>query len=174
MKKEKLEKILFDGSANAYAVLDGASIEKLRTQFYEMRPPHYCLFRGRLAADMEEVAPYLVGLIRGTQFTEWLLSEKPGNHYGIFAKSRQSIIEMRRHFRGLLTVHDDDGKPMIFRFYDPRVLRSFLPTCKPGEIKALFGSVETLIAEDEKGENFAAFSHNKGSLVITEIDGKGV
>src|SRR5215204_1540947 len=119
MKKEDLEKTLFVENTRAFAILDGASIPDLRQRLYEMQPAHYCLFRGDRPPDVMEVAPYVVYLEPGSKFADWVLTEGFGKHWGIFAHSRHSIKEMRRHFRALVTVYDETGKPMIFRFYDP-------------------------------------------------------
>lgn len=170
MTKEQLEKILFSKRTRVFAVLDGAAIPGLRMQLYKMRPPHYALFRGELEPDMAEVSPYVVGLLPGTPFTDWLLSESFGKHWGIFAHCRHSIKEMRRHFRALFTVYDEKGNPMHFRFYDPRVLQNFLQTCNGGELKTFFGKVETFFSEDKKGENFWAFSLENDELKQTELN----
>ncbi len=173
MSKEQLETFLFDGQYNAYALLDGASIAGLRMKLYELSPRHFCLLRGELADDIAENAPYLVGLIPGESFTEWLLSAKPGKHAGIFAKSRQSLIEMRRHFRELIMVQDESGRPMIFRYYDPRVISQYVPTCNEEELGTFFGPVDYFAAETETGDNFSVFSHSNGSLSATLLDTKG-
>lgn len=149
MNKEKLEEILFSEKTRIYAVLDGASVPDLPMKLYEMKPPRYCLFTGELEPDMAEVAPYLVRLYPRAPFTEWVLKECWGKHWGIFAHSRKPLQEMRKHFRSLVKVYDEKGNPMIFRFYDPRVLRRFLPTCKPAELKIFFGDVESFFAESE-------------------------
>ncbi len=170
MTKEELEKILFSERTLVYAVLDGASVSDLRMKLYEMRPPHYCLFRGELEPDMAEVAPYVVQLIPNTAFTDWVLSEGYGKHYGIFAHCRHSIKEMRRHFRSLVKVYNEKGDPLIFRFYDPRVLRKFLPTCNDDELKTFFGKVKTLFAEDEKDQPFSAFQLENDKLKQTDLN----
>lgn len=41
---------------------------------------------------------------------------------------------------------------MLFRFYDPRVLRLYLPSCTTEELDRVFGSVERFILEDGSGE----------------------
>ncbi len=169
MTKEQLENILFNEQTLAFTVLDGASIPDLRMRLYEMRPPHYCLFRGELEPDMAEVAPYVVNLVPNTPFCDWVLNDNFGKHWGIFAQSRHSIKEMRRHFRALVTVYNEKGDPMIFRFYDPRVLRKFLPTCNGGELKVFFGNVEVFFAEDEKGQNLSAFRLENDQLKQTEV-----
>lgn len=170
MTKEELEKILFVENARAFAVLDGASIPNLRMKLYEMRPPHYCLFRGERPPDVLDVAPYVVQLTPGTVFADWLLSESFGKHWGIFVHSRHSIKEMRRHFRSLITVYDEAGNPMIFRFYDPRVLSNFLPTCNADELKTFFGTVGTFFAENVKEETLLSFSLENDELKQTDLN----
>lgn len=169
MTKEELEKILFVENTRAYAVLDGASIPDLRMKLYEMQPPHYCLFRGERPPDVQEVAPYVVQLTPGSKFADWLLSECFGKHWGIFAHSRHSIKEMRRHFRSLIVVYDETGKPMIFRFYDPRVLPNFLPTCSTDELTTFFGTVDNFFAEDIKAQTLLSFMLENDKLKQTEL-----
>lgn len=163
---EKVKKELFSKVTRVYAILDGASVPGLPLKLYEMKPPRYCLFTGELEPDMAEVAPYLVRLYPKTPFTDWVLKECWGKHWGIFAHSRKPLKDMRQHFRSLITVYDEQGNPMTFRFYDPRVLRRYLPTCKPAELKIIFGDVETFFAESEENEkllnyNLAAENHLK-------------
>ena len=56
---------------------------------------------------------------------------------------------MRNHFRKLLTVYDPNGKPLLFRYYDPRVLRVYLPTCNAEELATIFGPINSYLLEDE-------------------------
>jgi hypothetical protein len=169
MTKEDLEKFLFIENARAFAVLDGASVPDLPMRLYELRPPHYCLFRGELKPDMAEVAPYVVQIAPGTLFADWLLAECFGKHWGIFAHSRYSIKEMRRHFRALVTVYDEAGKPMIFRFYDPRVLQTFLPTCSGDELNMFFGTVDTIFAENIEEKSLVSYRLENEKLKQSEL-----
>jgi hypothetical protein len=60
---------------------------------------------------------------------------------------------------------------MTFRFYDPRVLRRFLPTCNPAEMKVFFGEVETLFAESELSGKLLSFRlTEENHLKQSEID----
>lgn len=164
MNKETLQRHLLSERTKLFCVLDGASVPDLPARLYEWRPPHYCLFTGELAPDMAYVAPYVVNLLPSQPFTEWVLTESFGRHWGIFAHSPYSIKEMRRHFRSLVDVYDEEGNPMTFRFYDPRVLRKFLPTCNAGELKTFFGRIERFFAEDETGENLLGFELENDKL----------
>jgi hypothetical protein len=167
--REKLEKFLFDEPARAFAVLDGAAVPDLPSKIYEMQPHSVCLYRGELEPDIAEVAPYLIELIPDTAFTDWLLSEGTnGKNWGIFARSRFSLTEIRKHFRKFLTVYDEAGNPLLFRYYDPRVLVKFLPTCDRESLDALFGRVTDYLAET--GANgFARFELVDGKLMTGTI-----
>lgn len=164
MPRAELENLLYGEIANVYAVLDGASIKDLPQILFDTTPPYYCLFRGRLEPDVATVAPYLVGLIKGAPFTDWLLDSECGLHYGIFATSRQSIQEMRKHVRNIFTVYKENGDPMYFRFYDPRVLRAYLPTCNGGELKSVFGPVDKFVTEHESGKAYSTYRIEKNEL----------
>lgn len=167
--ERNLERALFGENLNIYAILDGASIPELQHRLYEMQPPQVCLYRGELDADLAEVAPYLVQLSCGTRFTSWLLGECWGRHWGVFVNSPFSLVEMRKHFRRFLTVHDEAGNPMIFRFYDPRVLAKFLPTCEAEELTEVFAKVKHLYAESSAGENLVKMEISDEQLKQTHV-----
>jgi len=137
-----------DGTS-VFAVLDGASISDLQERLYDLQPEYECLYTGELEPDMAEVAPYLVALQKGSQFTNWVIGKGWGKHWGIFAVTTVDLRVLRRHFRTFLTVYDPEGKPMLFRFYDPRVLRVYIPTCNPEELETVFGPVDKYVLEGE-------------------------
>jgi hypothetical protein len=174
MKQERL-KYLFRDGAYTYAVLDGASVPDLPIKLYEMNPPNICLYRGDLPADLVYAAPYLVHLQPETKFTDWLLTECWGKHWGIFAQSPFSMTAMRKHFRLLLTVDDENGKPLLFRYYDPRVLSPFLLTCSQEELEIVFGKVKYYFAEsNDKSQLFRFhFSDNKLNQAQLKLDFDG-
>jgi hypothetical protein len=141
-------RILFaDDDAAVYAVLDGASVPALLPRLAEWKPEHCCLYRGELPADLKRAAPYLVRLTPDSPFTGWVLSEGWGKHWGIFAVSFADFLTLRKHFRTFLMVNGPDGKPFYFRYYDPRVLRTYLPTCNAAESELVFGPVTFYAAE---------------------------
>ena len=146
-----------------YAVLDGASVPDLLDQLYGEEPPEFlCLYRGELQPDMAEVAPYLVQLKAGTPFSEWLLQHCWGNHWGIFVTSHDDIDTVRRHFRNFLMVRNPEGQQVYFRFYDPRVLRIFLPTCNAEQAKTMFGPLACYLCEAENPDTLLSFSDEDG------------
>ena len=58
--------------------------------------------------------------------------------------------DLRSHLRRFLIVLDEDtGKKLYFRFYDPRVLRAFLPTCSKIQVADMFGEIGMFLLEGE-------------------------
>jgi len=168
----RLQDILFaDGKLNVFAVLDGASIPELRDRLYTCEPDHWCLYRGKLEPDMAEVAPYLVALRkRQDAFTKWLLTEGWGNHWGIFAVSSVDLRKLRQHFRRFLMVQDPEGKSVYFRYYDPRVLRIYLPTCNAEDVGVLFGPVAWYAFEAEDPATLVRCRPADGDVQREEIN----
>src|SRR5215471_19605998 len=150
--------------ATVFAIVDGASALGLLASLYRYQPDYVCLYRGELQPDMAEVAPYLVRLEPTAEYTAWVIEHGWGNHWGIFAVSHADMREMRQHFRRFLIVHDSSGKPLLFRYYDPRVLRVYLPTCNAEELATVFGPVTYYLLEENDQGNALRFSIESGSL----------
>ena len=151
---QTLKMHLFSGDgAKVFTILDGASVPDILGNLAAFNPEHICLYRGELAPDMAQVAPYLVFLERDAPFTDWVLTNGWGEHWGIFGSTWVDLKELRKHFRKFLMVYDESGKTLYFRYYDPRVLRIYLPTCNAEELKIVFGPVEWYLMEgDEPGK----------------------
>lgn len=155
---QKLEEAIFGtGHSSVFGILDGAMVPDLTAKLTSLAPQHFCLIRGLLQPDLAQVAPYLVFLQRGCPFTEWLLANGWGRCWGIYGGSNMSIIELRKHFRHLLHVSDESGKPYYFRFYDPYVLRNYLPRCTDQEATEFFGSVQWILVEEAFPETARKF-----------------
>ena len=159
IRYQNLARQLFvDSKLNAYAVLDGASNPALLDHLYAgERPEFACLYRGDLEPDIAECAPYLARLEQNSPFTQWLNAHCLGQHWGIFALSRADLPTLLQHLRKHNMVYDPNNRPLLFRYYDPRVLREFLPLCDSGQLTEFFGPVEAFFAEADDGENHLRF-----------------
>jgi hypothetical protein len=142
----------------AFAILDGASVKDLVKNLYQHEPEFCCLYRGQLEPDTATVAPYLVRLEPDAEFTQWVLAEGWGLHWGVFLQSAANLRTLRNHFREFLKVELPDRRQVLFRFYDPRVLRCFLPACNPEELEKFFGPVQAFLLENDAPENGLRFS----------------
>jgi hypothetical protein len=135
---EKIKEHLFSEELNTYAVIDGAACPELRFKIYDWEPQSTCLWSGELEPDLQEVAPYMVLLDRDSTFTDWLITQGWDNHWNIFITSRLNFKAFRKQIRKLLLVKSPEGQNMVFRFYDPRVMEMFLPTCSEEQLKEIF------------------------------------
>jgi hypothetical protein len=154
---------------NVYAVLDGAAIPDLLDNLYEQQPEYVCLYRGELEPDIAEAAPYLVNLERDTVFSDWIIEKGWGNHWGIYALSDETMPVLRNHFRRFLIVSDPENKPLYFRYYDPRVLRTYLPICGAKDLANVFGPVTSYYLESEYPKVASRFRMAAGSLFRDEV-----
>jgi len=157
------EHLFAESESKVYAVLDGASVPKLLEHLAPHASEYECLYRGELKPDLAAAAPYLVSLKPDSELTEWIL-QGWGKHWGVFVLSQAELPVLRRHFRTFLVVHTSEGKPLYFRYYDPRVLRVHLPTCNAEELNQMFGPVDAYIMEAEKPEVLMQFRMKDGAL----------
>ncbi|HNQ16452.1 MAG TPA: DUF4123 domain-containing protein [Pyrinomonadaceae bacterium] len=167
--EQYLKKYLFRNDAHTYAVLDGASVPNLPIRMHETEAVNACLMTGELPDDLVYAAPYLVYLEPGDAFTEWVLAECWGKHWGIFAQSPVSFTGIRKKLRSLLIVNREDGNPKIFRFYDPRVISPFLMTCATDELELIFEDVSYFFAENTETNELLRFNLKKNKLVETKL-----
>lgn len=152
-----------------YALLDGARDDRIEPMIRLSNSDFTCLYAGSLTPALSAVAPYLVHLDPDQAFTGSLLDLGWGASWGYFviAPPDVSLRQLRRHFRTLLKVVDFEGNELAFRFYDPRVLRTYLPTCMPEELKAFFGPSLLFIAETTTEGSLVAYSTDSGALRCT-------
>jgi len=137
----------FDQSQRVYALLDGARDPAIHVALLRANLHRRCLFGGRLSPALSEVAPHLVQLEPHAPFTAMFLSQGWTQHWGVCLQSAANIDVLARHFRRLLRVRDERGNRLLFRFYDPRVLSQYLPTCTAAELATVFGPVNRFDAD---------------------------
>jgi hypothetical protein len=125
------------------AVLDGARMGRELVRLRTEVPRNVSLYRGDVERDLEEVAPYLFACRGHADFNAWIADPGWGKSNGILLLSDATLEELQKHFRRFLIVRDETGRKLYFRFYDPRVMRVFLPTCTPQQLKDLFDPVES-------------------------------
>jgi hypothetical protein len=108
-----------------------------------------CLFAGPLSPALRAAAPHLVHLAPDVRFTRDWLQHGWGRSWGVLtiAPPDVTLQQLRQHLRTLLRVRDETGRTLMFRFYDPRVLSAYLPTCTATETQQLFGPVHQFVCE---------------------------
>ena len=140
-----------------WAILDAARDERIYPALRNSRLEYLCLYSGKLPEVLQRAAPYIVELAPGYSFTRPLLEMGWGHSWGVFLRIEDSR-NLRHHLRGFLRVQDESGRRLVFRYYDPRVLRAYLPTCEPNELKTVFGPINSFVTEGERGTSAIEFS----------------
>jgi hypothetical protein len=136
-----------------YAVLDAARDERILELLTRSVEESQSLYEGVQGEALAEVAPYLVRLAPRERLVERLVMEGWGQGWGIYLAWSGSLKDLRRHLRRFLMVMDDEtARRMYFRFYDPTVLRDFLPTCSALQTAEVFGDIERFLVEGAQGE----------------------
>lgn len=137
-------------SPSVWAVLDGARDARIHVALMQSRLDYRCLYAGTLARELELAAPQLVELPYGHRLFDRWLDEGWASHWGVLL-SIGDPANLRHHLRKLLKVEGVARRPVLFRFYDPRVLRAFLPHAQPDQLRDFFGPVTAWYAADEQG-----------------------
>jgi hypothetical protein len=145
-------------------VLDGARDQRIFRAVDSTNLEKCCLYAGRLSPIIQEVAPYLVILERDDKFTRQIIEEGWGNSWGIFLRTEAPFPTLRRHLRTFLMVMDHNGRNLVFRWYDPRVMRVYLPTCLPDELRTVFGPVDAFHMEGKDPAQMLNFRFEGSSL----------
>ena len=156
-------------TGSAYVIVDAAvdysPIVLLRDQYG--KSPR-TLFEGEAAAGMAEVAPYVCRVDLGSDFLLNWGSRWGGNH-GVLLASAADFDTLHAHLRKIFVVEDDTGQEFFFRYYDPRVLRAYLPTCTADEITAFFGPITSWCVESETADSALVFEAGSEGVRQSEI-----
>ena len=73
-----------------------------------------------------------------------------GAHCVVYVVSALPFAQLRKHFRKFLIVRAY-GKSLYFRFYDPRILPTFLLNATPPELEAFCEAVDEFVVERDGG-----------------------
>ena len=156
-----------EGMDQVFAMVDGARDPRIAPAM-EQLPGAEIMFRGDGSEAVAAVAPWMLQLQPKQELTKWVLSEGWGNSWAVFMEARSSVRDLVRHFRPCLTA-TYRKKKLFFRVFDPRVLRVYLPTCHPDELKAIFGPVRRFVMETWDPNVAVEFRMERGRLLTRNI-----
>lgn len=162
--QQKLLQILQSQPEPVYTVLDAARDPSLLPLLQQSGEKYVSLYQGKLGEELAAVAPYLVALSPRGPFAEELVCRGWGNAWGIYLVARVPMKEVRDHLRHFLMVKNEDDDELYFRFYDPRVLRVFLPACTRDEAAQLVGPVMWYLLEDDAPDTLLQMSVSADGL----------
>ncbi len=166
LNKAKALEVLRAQEVPLYAILDAARSERILELLRESVEDCRSLYEGPQGEVLADVAPYLVRLPRESWLLEALVQEGWGSSWGVYLTSAQPVLELRRHLRKFLMVEAEgmEGR-LYFRFYDPRVLQVFLPTCSESQRKEFFGPIQCFFCEDYRRNLLSLVSENYSPIL---------
>ena len=174
LDRKTLENALWPPDAwsfmKTWAILDAARDKRILRAVERSSQESCCLFAGKISRQLAEVAPYLVRFEKGDELANFVLEKGWGNAWGIFLSSQGSMETLRKHFRRFLRVTDESGRKLLFRYYDPRVLPIYLPTCTNDELTTIFGPVDRFVTETEDGAGAVEFRFSGVRLKKVQIE----
>jgi len=152
------------GDAPLHMIVDAARGRRILTLLHESVDEAQSLYDGAQGEDLEEAAPYLVRFARGSGLLERMVMEGWGKRWGVYLTSALPFKDLRRHLRRFLMVElESTGEPVYFRFYDPGVLRTFLPSCAEGQRGEFMGEISSFIAESRERTPLVFFRFPRAS-----------
>lgn len=150
--------LIFDPSINeSYALM---ILQKYFAQ-------NQSLFKGTKDEVLENVSPWIFRI--ENNFSEVINNESGLSLVGsVFIECDSGMEAIVRHLQQFI-YQVINGREYFFRFWDGRVLKKFLPTCSPVQLKEIFGPLKIFATDSESPEHVAEFLYENGFLITRKI-----
>lgn len=137
---------LFKEREELYAVLDSSRDSRIPAFLDASGEPYAPL-------DTEGSVPaYVTALRPQSRLLDVLVKDGWGRGWGFYCAANTGLPEICAHWRKYLVLANADGRPLTFRFWDPRVLRALAPVMPAQEAAEFFGPVTRMVVEGDKTE----------------------
>jgi Domain of unknown function (DUF4123) len=153
-----------------YAVVDCARDNRIYDLVHDALFP-MCLFRTEVVSPLGRSAPYLVPVAHAERLMEAWRGLGRGESWGIFLSSSEQQAGIRQRLRTFNEAKLPDGRIVLFRWWDPRVFRVYMPTCNADDLTQWFASVEEFICETEDGAGFMVYRNGEAGLTQKRVEG---
>jgi hypothetical protein len=145
-----------DDAETLYAAVDAAADDRLYG-LIQLASEKQCLFAGEIDPVLARASPWFVALTPQDHLFHAWRDIGRDKAWGILMRSRWGFRDVRRHLRHFMQVMLPAGDVVMFRFYDPRVFKVYLPTCTPEELAKWYKGVSAFVVETGEGGNFHEF-----------------
>lgn len=146
-----------------YAVVDTAQDPALYGMVKQCAQ-HACLISGKLDPDLAAALPWVVALNASEPLMAAWRTEGEGRNWGILVQSPLPLDYVRLHFKKFLNAMLPDGMTVLFRFYDPRVFRTYIRAATPQERAPWFRGISRYSVESERPGHYHDFTMRDGQL----------
>jgi hypothetical protein len=153
-------------SSSFFMIIDAAHGVDIPALARGEQGPCQSLYSGPSGDMLADVAPYLLSVQPRGQRLRWL-SEHWGRSAGVLLRTPADHAAVREHLRQwLMVTRPQDLQKYLFRFYDPRVLREFLPACSSTEAARFFGPVAAMYCEGPEADELLTFALGKDGAMV--------
>lgn len=132
-----------------YGIVDAARDEGITKLLLRSNGRVQSLYQGEAQRQMSHVAPYLVEFRKDDNFLERIIRAGWAKRWCTFFTSEADFGALRKHLRYFLFVKNETDETVYFRFYDPSIMRVFLPACSKDELIKVFGPINGFYVEDD-------------------------
>lgn len=127
--------------AKLYAIADAASLPGLLEPMYAQGRRYFaCLLPGEISADVAHVAPYLISLQGAPALVDWL-DARLALPWGYVAEANADLRALHLHLRRFSETRGPNGEEWLFRFWDPRVLRTMPDILTPPQMEEFMAGI---------------------------------
>jgi hypothetical protein len=160
---------LFDTKLPLYCLLDPGAHAMIPSLLAQASEPKESLYEGDADSMLAKFAPYVIHLAPDSDLLHALVENGWGQGWACFFTSEAPLEELGKHFRKFFMVQLEGGNEVYFRFYDPRVLRGFLPAGSADELAAFFGPVQVWLIEAKNSAMMLKFTNASDGLRTVTI-----
>lgn len=136
-----------------YLLLDGAQIENLPVRLYSLddNPVVEWLYHTTPYQVVFDVGPTLV-VLRANSGLEQAFMDHWQHNAGLVIESDAPMQLLAEHLRSLIHVRVTGDASMLFRYYDPRIMRHWLPAQSSAEKDHLMGPISRVRLPPREGQ----------------------
>lgn len=133
-----------------YAIVDCARDRRIFDLVHDALFP-MCLFATDILSPVGRNAPYLVPVEHADRLMNAWRTVGAAQNWGLFVRSSLPQARLRQRLRTFNLCRVPSGKTVLFRWWDPRVFRIYLPTCPSEDLAPWFDGVDDFICERAAG-----------------------
>jgi hypothetical protein len=157
----------WDGFSLAQSILldalyrDGEPVYAVLDALKDARIPVFLDASGERHArvdDANPLSPYLAVVPPKSRLLDVLVKDGWNQGWGFYFTAGIGFEDAVYHWRSFITLRNQNGQALNFRFWDPRVLRAIVPVMEPEEAAAFFGLLSRFIVEGESPGTALEFS----------------
>ncbi len=124
-----------------------------------------CLFSGNAKQELGDQTAWVADVTDDRATLEALLDEGYGKGMLSFAFSALDLRAFITHLKKFTKIRDAKGTEHFFRFYDPKVMRQYVPVFNETQHKAFFAGLTSAMFEDTRDPaKLIRFWSERGSL----------